>query len=98
MSGINYSGTSTFNRLTVSGVSTFTGTMDVEGQLLDGDGSFGSAGQVHQMVLILNGIIVQIYLLDHQQKLQSQMYQVEPLDFSFQQEVEHKKMYYPILI
>ena len=46
MSGINYSGTSTFNRLTVSGVSTFTGTMDVEGQLLDGDGSFGSAGQV----------------------------------------------------
>ena len=46
MTGINYSGTSTFNRLTVSGVSTFTGTMDVEGQLLDGDGSFGSAGQV----------------------------------------------------
>ena len=46
MSGINYSGTSAFNRLTVSGVSTFTGTMDVEGQLLDGDGSFGSAGQV----------------------------------------------------
>ena len=46
MSGINYSDTSAFNRLTVSGVSTFTGTMDVEGQLLDGDGSFGSAGQV----------------------------------------------------
>ena len=46
MSGINYSGTSAFNRLTVSGVSTFAGTMDVEGQLLDGDGNFGSAGQV----------------------------------------------------
>ena len=30
--------------------------MDVEGQLRDGDGSFGSAGQVlHQMGLILNG-------------------------------------------
>ena len=46
MSGINYSDTSAFNRLTVSGVSTFAGTMDVEGQLLDGDGNFGSAGQV----------------------------------------------------
>jgi len=45
MSGINYSGTSTFNNTKVTGIATVA-TLKVEGQLRDGDGSFGSAGQV----------------------------------------------------
>ena len=45
MSGINYSGTSTFNNTKVTGIATVA-TLEVEGQLRDGDGSFGSAGQV----------------------------------------------------
>ena len=45
MSGINYSGTSTFNNIDVNGTAT-AATLEVEGQLRDGDGNFGSAGQV----------------------------------------------------
>ena len=45
MSGINYSGTSTFNNTKVTGIATVA-TLKVDGQLRDGDGSFGSAGQV----------------------------------------------------
>ncbi len=45
MSGINYSGTSTFTNTKVTGISTVA-TLEVEGQLRDGDGNFGSAGQV----------------------------------------------------
>jgi len=45
MSGINYSGTSTFNNTKVTGIAT-AAILEVEGQLRDGDGNFGSAGQV----------------------------------------------------
>jgi len=45
MSGINYSGTSTFNNIDVNGTAT-AATLEVEGQFKDGDGNFGSAGQV----------------------------------------------------
>ena len=45
MSGINYSGTSTFNNIDINGTAT-AATLEVEGQLRDGDGNFGSAGQV----------------------------------------------------
>ena len=45
MSGINYSGTSTFNNIDVNGTAT-AATLEVEGQLRDGDGNFGSAAQV----------------------------------------------------
>ena len=45
MSGINYSGTSTFNNTKVTGITT-AATLEVEGQLRDGDGNFGSAGKV----------------------------------------------------
>ena len=45
MSGINYSGTSTFNNTKVTGITT-AATLEVEGELRDGDGNFGSAGQV----------------------------------------------------
>ena len=45
MSGINYSGTSTFNNIDVNGTAT-AATLEVEGQFRDGDGNFGSAGQV----------------------------------------------------
>ena len=45
MSGINYSGTSTFTNTKVTGISTVA-TLEVEGQLRDGDGNFGTAGQV----------------------------------------------------
>ena len=45
MSGINYSGTSTFNNIDVNGTAT-AATLEVEGQLRDGDGNFGTAGQV----------------------------------------------------
>ena len=45
MSGINYSGTSTFNNIDVNGTA-IAATLEVEGQLRDGDGNFGSAGQV----------------------------------------------------
>ena len=45
MSGINYSGTSTFTNTKVTGIAT-AATLEVEGQLRDGDGNFGSAGQV----------------------------------------------------
>ena len=45
MSGINYSGTSTFTNTKVTGIATAT-ILEVEGQLRDGDGNFGSAGQV----------------------------------------------------
>ena len=45
MSGINYSGTSTFNNIDVNGTAT-AATLEVEGQLRDGDGNFGSTGQV----------------------------------------------------
>jgi len=45
MSGINYSGTSTFTNTKVTGIAT-AAILEVEGQLRDGDGNFGSAGQV----------------------------------------------------
>ena len=45
MSGINYSGTSTFTNTKVTGITT-AAILEVEGQLRDGDGNFGSAGQV----------------------------------------------------
>ena len=45
MSGINYSGTSTFTNSKVTGIAT-AAILEVEGQLRDGDGNFGSAGQV----------------------------------------------------
>ena len=45
MSGINYSGTSTFTNTKVTGITTVA-TLEVEGQLRDGDGNFGTAGQV----------------------------------------------------
>ncbi len=45
MSGINYSGTSTFNNIDVNGTAT-AATLEVEGQFRDGDGNFGSSGQV----------------------------------------------------
>ena len=45
MSGINYSGTSTFNNTRVTGITT-TGILEVEGELRDGDGNFGSSGQI----------------------------------------------------
>ena len=45
MSGINYSGTSVFLNTIVTGIAT-AATLEVEGQLRDGDGNFGSAGQV----------------------------------------------------
>ena len=45
MSGINYSGTSTFTNIKVTGIAT-AAILEVEGQLRDGDGNFGSAGQV----------------------------------------------------
>ena len=45
MSGINYSGTSTFTNSKVTGITT-AAILEVEGQLRDGDGNFGSAGQV----------------------------------------------------
>jgi len=45
MSGINHSGTSTFTNTKVTGIAT-AATLEVEGQLRDGDGNFGSAGQV----------------------------------------------------
>ena len=55
--GINYSGTSTFNNIDVNGTAT-AATFEVEGQLRDGDGNFGSAGQVyHPMELTLNGLL-----------------------------------------
>jgi len=44
MSGINYSGTSTFNNSKVTGIAT-AAILEGEGQLRDGDGHFGSAGQ-----------------------------------------------------
>ena len=45
MSGINYSGTSTFNNTRVTGITT-TGILEVEGELRDGDGNFGTSGQI----------------------------------------------------
>ena len=45
MSGINYSDTSTFTNTKVTGIAT-AAILEVEGQLRDGDGNFGSAGQV----------------------------------------------------
>ena len=45
MSGINHAGTSTFNNVNTTGITT-TQTLRVKGQLRDGDGNFGSAGQV----------------------------------------------------
>ena len=45
MSGINHAGTSTFNNINTTGITT-TQTLRVKGQLRDGDGNFGSAGQV----------------------------------------------------
>ena len=45
MSGINYSGTSTFFNTKVIGIAT-AAILEVEGELRDGDGNFGSAGQV----------------------------------------------------
>ena len=45
MSGINYSGTSTFTNTKVTGITT-AAILEVEGQLRDGDGNFGTAGQV----------------------------------------------------
>ena len=45
MSGINYSGTSTFTNSKVTGIAT-AAILEVEGQLRVGDGNFGSAGQV----------------------------------------------------
>ena len=45
MSGINYSGTSTFNNTRVTGITT-TGILEVEGELRDGDGAFGTSGQI----------------------------------------------------
>ena len=45
MSGINYSGTSTFTNTKVTGIATVA-ILEVEGQLRDGEGNFGSAGQV----------------------------------------------------
>ena len=45
MTGINYSGTSTFTNTKVTGIAT-AAILEVEGQLRDGDGNFGSAGQV----------------------------------------------------
>ena len=45
MSGINYSGTSTFTNTKVTGIATVA-ILEVEGQLIDGDGNFGSAGKV----------------------------------------------------
>ena len=45
MSGINYSGTSTFTNTKVTGIVT-AAILEVEGQLRDGDGNFGTAGQV----------------------------------------------------
>ena len=45
MSGINYSGTSTFTNTKVTGIATVA-ILEVEGQFRDGDGNFGSAGQV----------------------------------------------------
>ena len=45
MMGINHSHTSTFTNTKVTGIAT-AATLEVEGQLRDGDGNFGSAGQV----------------------------------------------------
>ena len=45
MSGINYSDTSTFNNTRVTGITT-TGILEVEGELRDGDGNFGTSGQI----------------------------------------------------
>ena len=45
MSGINHAGTSTFNNINTTGITT-TVNLRVKGQLRDGDGNFGSAGQV----------------------------------------------------
>ena len=45
MSGINHAGTSTFNAINTTGITT-TVNLRVKGQLRDGDGNFGSAGQV----------------------------------------------------
>ena len=45
MSGINHAGTSTFNNVNTTGITT-TDNLRVKGQLRDGDGNFGSAGQV----------------------------------------------------
>tara|TARA_R100001460_G_scaffold62925_1_gene103150 strand:+ start:166 stop:1590 length:1425 start_codon:yes stop_codon:yes gene_type:complete len=45
MSGINYSGTSTFNNTKVTGITT-AAILEIEGQLRDGDGNFGAAGRV----------------------------------------------------
>ena len=42
MSGINYSGTSTFTNTKVTGITT-AAILEVEGQLRDGDGNFGTA-------------------------------------------------------
>ena len=48
MSGINYSGTSTFNNVNITGVTTVGTaiTFAIGAKIYDGDGNFGSAGQV----------------------------------------------------
>ena len=44
--GLGYSGVSTFSDIKVSGVSTLSGNVYVGAKLYDGDGDFGSSGQI----------------------------------------------------
>ena len=65
MSGINYSGTSTFNNTRVTGITT-TGILEVEGELRDGDGNFGTSGQI----LSSDGTDASGSILDHSRQEQ----------------------------